>query len=180
MRILKDFAADLVDIDDPDALLWAVAERTISQLGWVDCVIYLEDPQRDVLIQKAAFGPKSVDYKSIFKPIEIPLGLGVVGRVAQSGTAMRIADTSAFPDYIPDDAVRLSEMAVPIRWGGDVLGVIDSEHPDADFFQAEDEFILETIAGIAATKIQSARSAKTNADLAFFYKENPNPVLRLS
>ncbi len=180
LRILKDFAADLVDIDDPDALLWAVAERTISQLGWVDCVIYLKDPQRDVLIQKAAFGPKSVDYKSIFKPIEIPLGLGVVGRVAQSGTAMRIADTSAFPDYIPDDAVRLSEMAVPIRWGGDVLGVIDSEHPDADFFQAEDEFILETIAGIAATKIQSARSAKTNADLAFFYKENPNPVLRLS
>ncbi len=180
LRILKEFAADLVDIDDPDALLWAVATRTISQLGWVDCVIYLKDPERDVLIQKAAYGPKSIDYQSIFEPIEIPLGRGVVGKVAQSGQALRIADTSAFEDYIPDDAVRLSEIAVPILWGGDVLGVIDSEHPEADFFQEEDEWILSTIAGISATKIQNARSAKANADLAIFYKENPNPVLQLS
>lgn len=180
LHILKAFAADLVDIDDPEALLWAVAERTISQLGWVDCVIYLRDPERNVLIQKAAFGPKSIDYRAIFQPIEIPIGRGVVGKVASTGAAMRIADTSNFHDYITDDAMRLSEMAVPIRWGEDVLGVIDSEHPDADFFQVEDQLILETIAGITATKIQNARNAKVNADLALFYKENPNPVLQLS
>ncbi|MGB1573813.1 MAG: diguanylate cyclase, partial [Flavobacteriales bacterium] len=69
--MLSEFAGDLVGIEDPDALLWAVAERTISKLGWVDCVIYLRDPHRDILIQKAAFGPKSIDYQAIFQPIEI-------------------------------------------------------------------------------------------------------------
>ncbi|MGB0511054.1 MAG: hypothetical protein ACPGGB_09040, partial [Flavobacteriales bacterium] len=74
LGVLSEFAGDLVGIEDVDALLWAVAERTISRLGWVDCVIYLRDPHRDILIQKAAFGPKSIDYKAIFQPIEIPLG----------------------------------------------------------------------------------------------------------
>lgn len=180
LHLLKAFAADLVDIDDPNALLWAVAERTISQLGWVDCIIYLKDPHRDVLIQKAAFGPKSIDYQAIFQPIEIPMGRGVVGKVASTGKSLRISDTSKFQDYIPDDAVRLSEMAVPILWGSEVLGVIDSEHPLADFYQIEDQLILETIAGITATKIQNARSASANAELALFYQRNPNPVFQLS
>lgn len=180
LSLLNGFASDLIGIDDVDALLWAVAERTISRLGWVDCVIYLKDPHRDILIQKAAFGPKSIDYKAIFEPIEVPLGRGVVGKVASSGATLRIADTGQFKDYIEDDAVRLSELAVPILWGEEVLGVIDSEHPEAGFYQQEDQLILETIAGITATKIQHARSSRASNELALFYERNPNPVLQLN
>ncbi|MGB0171960.1 MAG: ATP-binding protein [Flavobacteriales bacterium] len=179
LGVLSEFAGDLVGIEDADALLWAVAERTISRLGWVDCVIYLRDPHRDILIQKAAFGPKSIDYKAIFQPIEIPLGRGVVGKVANAGVAMRIDDTSQFKDYIADDETRLSELAVPIRWGSEVLGVIDSEHPSKGFYTQEDQLILETIAGITATKIQNAQSAQRNAELALFYERNPNAVLQV-
>lgn len=180
LKLLKDFAHDLIGIEDLEALLWAVAERTISKLGWEDCVIYLKDPCRDVLIQKAAYGPKSVDYKAIFKPIEIPLGRGVVGRVGMTGESICIADTAEFSDYITDDAVRMSELAVPIMLGEEVLGVIDSEHRERDFYTPEDQTILETIAGITATKIQNARSTRTNEELALFYKRNPNPVLQLN
>ena len=179
LGLLNEFAGDLVGIEDPDSLLWAVAERTISRLGWVDCVIYLLDPQRNVLIQKAAFGPKSIDYKSIFQPLEVPVGRGVVGHVASTGESLRINNTSEFHDYIRDDAMRLSELAVPISWGDTVLGVIDSEHPKANFYSVEDQLILETIAGITATKIKNATNAKANADLALFYERNPNAVLQL-
>lgn len=179
LGVLSEFAGDLVGIEDVDALLWAVAERTISRLGWIDCVIYLRDPHRDILIQKAAFGPKSIDYKAIFQPIEIPLGRGVVGKVANAGVAMRIDDTSQFKDYIADDETRLSELAVPIRWGSEVLGVIDSEHPSKGFYTQEDQLILETIGGITATKIQNAKSAQRNAELALFYERNPNAVLQV-
>ena len=179
LGLLNEFAGDLVGIEDPDSLLWAVAERTISKLGWVDCVIYLLDPQRNVLIQKAAFGPKSIDYKSIFQPLEVPIGRGVVGHVASTGESLRINNTSEFHDYIRDDAMRLSELAVPISWGDTILGVIDSEHPKANFYSVEDQLILETIAGITATKIKNATNAKANADLALFYERNPNAVLQL-
>ena len=177
--LLKEFAGDLIGIEDIDALLWAVAERTISKLGWVDCVIYLKDPHRNILVQKAAFGPKSIDYKAIFEPIEVPMGRGVVGKVASTGQALRIGNTSEFKDYIEDDAVRLSELAVPILCGKEVLGVIDSEHPEQEFYLDEDQLILETIAGITATKIQHARSTQASNELALFYERNPNPVLQL-
>ena len=180
LAILKELAGDLVGIEDPETLLWSIAERTISKLGWVDCVIYLLDPQQNVLVQKAAFGPKSIDYRAIFKPINVPMGLGVVGKVASTGKAMRIKDTANIKEYIEDDAVRLSELAVPILWGEQVLGVIDSEHPNRDFYQEEDQLILETLAGITATKLQNARNAKASQDLALFYECNPNPVLQVS
>ena len=53
LGLLSEFAGDLVGIEDPDALLWAVASAP-SANSVVDCVIYLRDPHRDILIQKAA------------------------------------------------------------------------------------------------------------------------------
>ena len=87
-----------------------MAERTISRLGWIDCVIYLRDPHRDIPIQRPSV-EESIDYKAIFQPIEIPLGRGVVGKVANAGVAMRIDDTSQFKDYIADDQTRLVQLA---------------------------------------------------------------------
>ncbi len=179
LSLLKSFAGDIADIDNIESLLWTVAEKTISKLGWVDCVIYLKDDQRNILVQMAAFGPKSIDYKTIFEPIEIPIGKGVVGRVASTGESMRIGNTQEFNGYIEDDAPRLSELAVPIKFGNDIMGVIDSEHPEPNFYQAEDQLILETIAGITATKIESSKKTRSNEGLALFYKRNPNPVLQV-
>ena len=51
-----------------------------------------------------------------------------MGRVGARGVAEIVHDTSKDPDYVVDDAVRGSEMAVPILCDGEVIGVIDSEH----------------------------------------------------
>lgn len=180
LQLLQAFAADLVSIHEPEPLLWAIAERTISQLGWEDCVIYLYDAERDVLIQKAAYGPKSIDYRAIFQPLEIPMGKGIVGQVAQNQKALRIDDTRACADYILDDEERLSELCVPMMIGDKLIGVIDSEHPSPNFYTAADEMVLQTIAHIAATKVEMAFQMEANARLAMFYKRNPNPVIRIA
>lgn len=48
---------------------------------------------------------------------------------------------------------RLSEIAVPIIHENQLLGVIDSEHPEKNFFTKEHLEILNIIASIAATKL---------------------------
>lgn len=179
LALLQAFARDLVEITDTDELLWAVAEKTISKLGWEDCVIYLLDDQRNVLVQKAAFGPKNIDYKAIFKPIEISMGEGIVGKAAATGKTIKVGDTRKHAEYIEDDQPRLSELAVPIIYGTKVLGVIDSEHTTLGFYGEAEQSILETIASITATKIEKVRSERESAELALFYKRNPNPVLQL-
>ena len=52
--------------------------------------------------------------------------------------------------------MRLSELAVPIMFEGECIGVIDSEHPEVGFYTADHQEILTTIASMAAVKIADA------------------------
>src|SRR5262249_6517702 len=134
------------------------AKNCVSQLGFVDCVIYLLDKEQNVLVQKAAFGPKNPEGQKILNPITIPLGKGIVGSVAHSGKDELIADTRLDKRYICDDEFRLSEITVPIVAGGEVLGVIDAEHPKENFFTQEHLEILTGIASLCANKLVRVRA----------------------
>lgn len=110
-----------------------------------------------MLVQKAAFGPKTPKYHQIINPLEIPVGKGITGSVALSGKAEIVSDTSVDPRYIVDDIRRFSEIAVPIKAGDKVLGIIDCEHSKKGFFTQRHLFILTTIASLCASKILRAR-----------------------
>ncbi|MEM6845594.1 MAG: ATP-binding protein [Bacteroidota bacterium] len=152
------FASSLYGKNSVDEILWDVAKNCISRLGLKDCVIYLLDEERQVLVQKAAYGPKNPKDFTIHEPIEIPLGQGVVGTVAQTGQAEVIRDTSQDERYITDDDVRLSELTVPIKHQGKVIGVIDSEHPERNFYTDYHQKALKTITAICASKIAQAQA----------------------
>jgi PAS domain S-box-containing protein len=164
-RRLNEFAGSLSPLHDEDEVLWQITRQCVDLLGFVDCVIYLVAGARGVLVQRAAFGPKNPRAREILNRIEIPLGQGVVGGVAQSGLPALITDTRLEPRYIVDDERRLAEIAVPIIADGQVLGVIDSEHPQAGFFTAEHLTILSSIAAICATKLVRARAEVSLRDV---------------
>lgn len=157
-RDINDFVTSLSDLHTEDDILWDITRRCIANLGFEDCVVYLVDETRGVLIQRAAHGPKNPRDREIASPIDIPIGRGIVGSVARSGTAEIIPDTRIDPRYIVDDAFRLSEIAVPIVADGRVLGVIDAEHSRADFFTPEHLVILRSIAAVCAGKLVRARA----------------------
>ncbi|HTH48058.1 MAG TPA: PAS domain S-box protein [Candidatus Limnocylindria bacterium] len=168
-RTINEFAASLSALHTEDDILWDITRLCIARLGFEDCVIYLLDADRGVLVQKAAYGPKNPHGREILSPIEIPLGHGVVGAAAETGTAELVPDTRLDPRYIVDDAPRRSELAVAIVAEGQVLGVIDSEHSVAGFFTEEHRGILRAIASICANKLVRARAERQlrelNADL---------------
>jgi signal transduction histidine kinase len=136
-----------------DDVFWDIARNCISQLQFEDCVIYQADEDRQLLVQRAAFGPKSPQEHELLNPMEIPIGTGIVGHVARTGKAEIVRDTSRDKRYIVDDNRRFSEMAVPIMVDGKVFGVIDSEHSRKGFYTRRHLQILTRIAEIAAAKI---------------------------
>jgi len=153
------FARSLFRQNTVEDILWDITINCVENLGFVDCVIYLLDEERQVLIQKAAHGPKNDGDEDIVAPIEIPLGKGIVGSVCKTGVPELISDVSQDARYIVDDAARLSELAVPIVGPeGKVLGVIDSEHPEKGFFTHIHLKVLGTIASICAIKLIKARA----------------------
>lgn len=152
-QMIHYFSTGMDDQHSVDMILWEVARNCIGRLQFEDCVIYLYDEERKMLVQKAAHGPKSPKEFDIKSPIEIPLGKGITGSVALHGKAELVGDTSKDPRYIVDDEVRLSEIAVPMMSGGKLIGVIDCEHTRKGFFTKKHLTMLSTIASICANKI---------------------------
>ncbi len=87
----------------------------------------------------------------------IPVGAGVTGSVVLSGLPIRIADVRSHEDFIQSTPGIRSELCVPLVSGGQVLGAINAESIQTDFFSEDDERLLLTIANLLATAIQNAR-----------------------
>ncbi len=160
LRVLHSFALNLLQQHTLQDVVWAIVKHAIARLGFFDCVVYLIDEERQILVQAAAHGPKNPHEMDIANPITIPLGQGIVGTVAKTGVAEIISDTSQDPRYIVDDDFRYSEITVPILDGGRLIGVIDSEHPEKHFFTQQHLELLQTIAAMAVTKILHAQAVQ--------------------
>jgi len=162
-KAINYFASSIHEQQTVETILWDVAKNCIGRLQFEDCVIYLLDEERNVLVQKAAYGPKSPRQFEIDHIIEIPLGKGIVGSVAANGKAEIINDTTKDPRYIVDDQFRYSEISVPIISDGKVLGVIDCEHSKKSFFTQKHLSILTTITSLCAHKIVRAKAEEEKA-----------------
>lgn len=157
IEIISYFATSLFGKNTEEDIVWDIAKNCIGRLGLEDCVIYLFDNKQENLLQKAAYGPKNPVNFEIYQPIIIPKGKGIVGTVAKTGMAEIIENTSKDARYIIDDECRLSEITVPIIYNGEILGVIDSEHPKKAFFKDWHLRTLTAIANLCANKIYGVR-----------------------
>src|SRR5690348_7585893 len=78
-EILTRFATALYGQNTVEEIFWDVARDSVGLLGFIDCVVYLVDDTADVLVQKAAYGPKNLVPYEILDPMEVPVGKGIVG-----------------------------------------------------------------------------------------------------
>ncbi len=153
LSIIKDFAIDLIQLSSRDELIWHVVEKVAGQAGFVDCVIYLYDETRHVLVQQAAFGDKRNEKIDTSNAIEIALGQGITGRVAVDRKPVIIHDTRHHSGYIADLKSMSSEICVPILHEDRLFGVIDCEHPTPNYFTDLHLEMLTTIATMLASRI---------------------------
>ena len=206
-RVLNHFISSLYEKETEEEILWDLTRNCIAQLDFIDCVVYMLDEESGVLKQRAAWGPKAPEGNVIENYLELPVGTGIIGLVAQTGKAEIVGDVNQDPRYIPDAFPRGSEITVPIFSRGKVIGIIDSEHPNKYFFEDKHLSVLTTLAAVLGIKITQIRDRQTRqteierqrlfyeqilnnipADIAVFNKEhrylfvNPqgirNPELR--
>ena len=75
--------------------------------------------------------------------IEIPVGRGVCGTAVAEGRTQLVPDVHQFPGHIACDSASNSEIVVPIRVGGEIVGVLDLDSPHIGRFTEEDQAGLE-------------------------------------
>ena len=75
--------------------------------------------------------------------IEIPLNKGVCGAAASKGETVLVKNVHEFPGHIACDSASNSEIVIPIRKKGAVVGVLDIDSPSIGRFTEDDKEGLE-------------------------------------
>ena len=69
----------------------------------------------------------------------IPIGKGVCGTAVLEERIQRVEDVHVFPGHIACDCASESEIVLPIREDGKIIGVLDIDSPVKGRFTEEDE-----------------------------------------
>ncbi len=157
-QITHYFSSSLANKKTADEVLWDVAENLIARLNYVDCMLYLWNDDKTKMIQKAAFGLKGKPELLSMQQFDVVPGQGVVGYTMQTMEPVLIKDTRTDSRYRVDEAKRLSEICVPIIHNNELLGIIDSEHPQLNYYSERDLKILTTIATLIGNKLKQLES----------------------
>lgn len=121
-------------------------------LGGDRVSILLADREKKVLEIKAAVG-----YANNVFELRIPLGSGITGWVAAHRRTLRISNVLQDARYIEGSPNTRSEMAIPLLYRSELLGVLNVESEQFSAYAENDEELLGTLGGSLAAIIANAR-----------------------
>lgn len=90
--------------------------------------------------------------------IRIPIGSGVCGTAAATLETQRVRDVHAFPGHIVCDVDSRSELVVPLRLEGKLIGVLDVDSPTPDRFDADDQEGFESLCAALCGVLANSRN----------------------
>jgi len=146
--------ADVVNTTlDLETTLRRVAEVVRKVIDYEIFAILLLNEQRQELYVRFQVGypPEVADR------MRVKVGQGVTGRAAQLRQAVLVGDTSTEDFYIAAVPNVHSELAIPLIVKNRVIGVIDIEAREKEYFTEEHKRLLTLIASRMAVGIENAR-----------------------
>ncbi|XP_070535432.1 dual 3',5'-cyclic-AMP and -GMP phosphodiesterase 11A-like [Ptychodera flava] len=181
----REFFLELVKDISHDLHLKRLISRILTNVSLLvdaeqSCLFLIEGPKgKEVLVSHTpgsnsdspisfSRGGKESDREDN-AAVQVPMGYGIVGRVAESGKQVNIPNTDKDPlyeeEFHPCGVYQVkSLLCMPIRNSeDDVIGVVEvvNKHPDGTAFNRDDEKLLETyltFCGIGITNAQVFRN----------------------
>ncbi len=147
-------------------LLPRLVQVMSQQFGFYHAGIFLLDEDKEFAILSAA--NSAGGQRMLQRGHRLAFGqTGLVGFVAATGNpriALDVGDDAIFFDN-PDLPETRSELALPLRAGREIIGVLDVQSKEPNAFQPEDIEVLSTLADQVTIAIQNARSFETTQQL---------------
>jgi len=137
----------------PSVLFQLIVDRATKLMGATSGSMILVDRETGVLRIEAERGLGS----EVKERMRLRIGEGITGWVARDGEPVLVPDVRQDPRYVEANPDVRSEMAVPVKWGADVVGVINLDHHEAGAFAAEDLELMIAFANAAAVALRNAK-----------------------
>jgi GAF domain-containing protein len=159
LSVLSDLGRHVLSILDPEALLEFAAQAIQQQFGYYCVDIFLTDPAGEYLVFRA--GSHS-EYASQWRKSRMRFRIGeegITGHVAATGQARLVNALQSDSHYIADELLTevQSELAVPIKVGTRVIGVLDLNSDQPKAFDDDDLFVAQSLADQLALGLENAR-----------------------
>ena len=173
LATINEISRKISSIINLDELLPFVANLLRQTFKYDNVNIFLFEPNSGKLILKEIC---LSGYKGVI-PLEVPLEMGeegIVAWVANTGEPLMANDVSKEPKYqfVSELSDTKSELAVPVKIGDKILGVLDIESNEIDAFSAADLSTAETLADQLAIAIENARLYRETGQIAVMEERN--------
>src|SRR5215213_7330616 len=157
LRAVAEVTGTAAALRDFNELLSAATRIISNQLGYYHVAIFLLDDQRQYAIMRSANTETGMEI--VARGYRVSIGqLGIVSAVAQSGQSRIAYNTGKDKLYftIPELAETQSELALPLKSGDEVMGILDIQSIEANDFNEDDISILSILADQLGIALQNA------------------------
>jgi len=174
VRIIQQISSEITSTLDLNRILEIILSAMDRILGFQHAMILLKDQAADRLKVVASRG-----YDHVTVGVEIAVGHGVIGVVAERKKMMRLGNIGASLSYLTTVREKLkeagqldpsqstaklpglpnvqSQLAMPLLVKDRLIGVLAVESPRPNAFDELDEILLSIVANQAATAIETAQ-----------------------
>lgn len=157
LEAISGVARTIAVMQDIDALLPAIAQLISRQFGFYHVGIFLLDEDQKIARLRAT--NSEVGQRMLRRQHSLPLNQHSIVGYAISRAEPRLAlDVGNDAVYFnnPDLPETCSEIALPLRVAGRVIGALDVQSREKDAFSQEDVSLLTTLADQVAIAIENA------------------------
>lgn len=156
LEVITEIAQDISTAPQMSELFHRVVTLVKERFAYYHTHLYLldEDGQLEMV---EGYGEPGRIMKA--RGHRIPVGIGMVGTAAQTGQPVLSPDVSKRENWLANPLLpdTRSEVAVPIKMGGKVLGVLDVQSDQLNGLTEDDQMLLLGLCGQIAVAIQNAR-----------------------
>lgn len=151
MEAIQRVSKIVAETLDPEESLRRIAVTLGETLGYP--IVSLALLEGRSLVLRAHYG-----YEPETFPRMMSIDDGISGRVARTGSAILLEDVSTDPNYVRESPEMTSEVCVPIRCNGEIVGILNVEGTHERQVTRHDLHLLTTFAEHAGVLLNNARA----------------------
>jgi len=159
LKMLQSLSGKLLRLNDVTQIGLTISDELRLLLDYHNCRVFLRDDDELVLVAFRGDLTGAIPGDPT-KLLPTNVGRGITGRVAETGISLLVGDAAEheFGEQIEGTAeIEESLLAVPLKYGARVTGVIVISKLGLDQFDVDDLRLLEVMAGHASVALENAR-----------------------
>lgn len=158
LNVVNQYINDLIPVLSKKQIIECFSDALLNKLNIDYLELYSYNPTSKTLILDEAFADKQSISADLFIFTQVPLGDGLLGKVAESLQIESIEDLSLHPELGQNDSVYASGLVLPVVTDGKLISVIYCASYTAGAFSAQLKQSINSIASITAIKLDKTQA----------------------